>query len=696
MAVQFRISALASTLAEGGTYTFTLTPQAALSGALDVRWVIVPKGKVPITANDFSALTGTASFASSATAAQTVTITPTDDSVVEVSGEFEIQVYQVVSGGDDLLIASQDVVLTDDEAFTGVSASKLLGSGTANNFFFGNSNPLSAAGGNGDDVYVISRYQTGDVDEVDDAFGANIMKFDFEVEISSARATGRGGSKGEILLGTDASNPTATVEWNAPTAAGSTFSWKYQIGNGAVMTWAEFLTFLGPTTGTALTTAYTVASLATDSVTEGNVASKLLGSSVSEVFSFGGDGARSAAGGNGDDTYVITRYQTGDVDEVDDAFGANIMKFDFEVEISSARATGRGGSKGEILLGTDASNPTATVEWNAPTAAGNTFSWQYQIGDGAVMSWADFLTALGPTTGTALTTPFTVPGLGLISPGSYTALHAVDSAGDASTGSADTLVGTAAKELIQGGNEEDTISTGGGDDVVIGGYGKDAITLSVDASGNGAANTETVVYRYNTLTATTVQAADGGDTISGFRRGTDKFVFVELGEAYHIGTDAITNADGLTDTYLSGNFLDRITTANAVSPVVKGVVMLITDNKVDGVDLDDGLDDADIALGGRLGVQISFSDTGYKFGLADTGGQNEASGSQLTIWFDAESSKWLDDATNWDTVTGGSGGNYDNFNIDSLAGFRALFGDTDTNDDLLQFIIAGDLGVDIL
>ena len=411
MAVQFDISALAETLAEGGTYTFTLTPTGTLSGAVGIRWVIVPKGKVPITDNDFSAFTGTASFASGATASdvQTITITPTDDALAEVSGEFEIQVYQVVSGGgddDDLLIGSQDVTLTDDEAFTGVPASSLLGNSNANNFFFGDSNPRSAEGVIGDDVYVVSRYQTGDV-ILRDGFGTNTIKFDYGVDISSARKTGRSAGGAEVLFGTDAANPMGKMTWTAP-AGGATFDWKYQIGDGEVMTWAEFLAALGPTTGTALTNAYTVDALASDSVTGGNVASSLLGSDADEVFSFGGDGALSAEGVIGDDVYVVSRYQTGDV-ILRDGFGTNTIKFDFDVDISSARKTGRSAGGAEVLFGTDAANPMGKMTWTAP-AGGATFDWQYQIGDGEVMSWADFLTALGPTTGTALTTPFTVPG----------------------------------------------------------------------------------------------------------------------------------------------------------------------------------------------------------------------------------------------------------------------------------------------
>ena len=394
MTLQFNISGLALTLAEGGSYSFTLTPKGSLSAAMDIRWVIVPKGKVPITTNDFSAFEGTERFVSGATAAKTITITPTDDALAEVSGDFEIQIYQVVSGGD-ILIDSQDVVLTDDDDFSGVPASSLLGDDNANNFFFGSSNPLSAEGVTGDDVYVISRYQTGNV-ILRDGFGTNIIKFDYGVDISSARKTGRGTGGGEVLLGTDSSNPTAAVTWLKPT------NWEYQIGDSDVLSWADFLAALGPTTGTALTNVYTVDSLAGDSVAEGNEsASTLLGSSADEVFSFGGDGARSAEGVTGDDVYIITRYQTGNV-ILRDGFGTNIIKFDYGVDISSARKTGRGTGGGEVLLGTDAANPAAAVTWLKPAI------WKYQIADGAVLSWSQFLSALGPTTGTALTNAYTV------------------------------------------------------------------------------------------------------------------------------------------------------------------------------------------------------------------------------------------------------------------------------------------------
>ena len=384
MMIEFDISELAVTLAENGAYSFTVTPKAALSADVTIRWVIVPKGKIPITNNDFSALEGTASFTSGDTAAKTITITPTDDTLAEVSGEFAIQVYQVVAGGEDILLAIQDVTLTDDDGSSDASASTLPGNANVNNFFFGGSNPLDSEGVSGNDAYVISRYQTGDVD-LRDLFGKNIIRFDYGVEISSVSKLGFFGvGDGELLLGTDASAPTATVTWAGPA------NWQYQIGDSDPLTWAKFLEKLGLSgDGGTLTTPYRVASLAaSDSETGGNVASQLSGDRADEVFAFGGDGELEADGDEGDDIYIITRYQSDNV-ALNDADGTNIIKLDYGVEIISATKTGFGAGKGKLLLGTD-----VTVTWANPA---DSAYWQYQIGDGKVLGWSKFLAELGPT-----------------------------------------------------------------------------------------------------------------------------------------------------------------------------------------------------------------------------------------------------------------------------------------------------------
>ena len=100
---QFDISAFSLADAKDG-YSFTLTPRFAVVSDITIRWVIVPKGR--ITADDSSSLTGTFHFALGSTAAQTITIAPPYDN-------FEIQIYQIVSNGDDILLGSQEVTHED-------------------------------------------------------------------------------------------------------------------------------------------------------------------------------------------------------------------------------------------------------------------------------------------------------------------------------------------------------------------------------------------------------------------------------------------------------------------------------------------------------------------------------------------------------------------------------------------------------
>ena len=93
---------------------------------------------------------------------------------------------------------------------------------------------------------------------------------------------------------------------------------------------------------------------------------------------------------------------------------------------------------------------------------------------------------------------------------------------DANPDASNTITGTAATELIQGGDNRDTITTGGGGDTVIGGYGYDVITLG--------AGSDTVVMRFNSDGDANGnwRMNDGGDTIHNFKRGEDKLVFVDM------------------------------------------------------------------------------------------------------------------------------------------------------------------------
>lgn len=93
---------------------------------------------------------------------------------------------------------------------------------------------------------------------------------------------------------------------------------------------------------------------------------------------------------------------------------------------------------------------------------------------------------------------------------------------DANPDGENTITGTAAAELIQGGDDRDTITTGGGGDTIIGGYGYDEVTLG--------AGSDTVVMRFNSDADAdgSWRMDDGGDVIHNFKRGEDKLVFVDM------------------------------------------------------------------------------------------------------------------------------------------------------------------------
>ena len=84
------------------------------------------------------------------------------------------------------------------------------------------------------------------------------------------------------------------------------------------------------------------------------------------------------------------------------------------------------------------------------------------------------------------------------------------------------LTGTTADEYIKGTSGADTIASGGGADHIFGGAGNDGITLS-SASGS----VETIYYRFTSSDSGAWVASDGVDTITNFRRGEDRLVFLD-------------------------------------------------------------------------------------------------------------------------------------------------------------------------
>ena len=94
-------------------------------------------------------------------------------------------------------------------------------------------------------------------------------------------------------------------------------------------------------------------------------------------------------------------------------------------------------------------------------------------------------------------------------------------------GDDNTLSGTALAELIQGGDGDDSLIGLGGNDVFVGGLGDDTITLGAD--------TDEVIYRFDSDADGNWLGLDGSDVIHNFERGVDKLLFID------------NNPDGIND-----------------------------------------------------------------------------------------------------------------------------------------------------
>ncbi len=411
----FTTPTISATIAEGGSLTVTITPSSALGAATTVRWVIVPKGKTPISSNDFSSLTGTLSFTSGSNTAQTLTLTPTNDTALEVGETFELQLYQVVSGSDDIELATGMVTISDND--TGSFGGGVFGANAGGNIMSAASaQALTLNGLGGNDQYVVTRFQYGDVD-ITDGQGSNIVKFDFGVRITQVKEFATSGLLGTTINKVELTLSTGgVVSINSP-AGGIGF----QLGDGALIaTYAAFKTALGvsgtgSSTGSVLTMANDYAVTGSASVTApsqaGSISEVLGTTSLGDVSGFGHDADLSSNALGGNDQYVVTRFQYGDVD-ITDGQGSNIVKFDFGVRITQVKEFATSGLLGTTINKVELTLSTgAVVSINSPAGA-----FAFQLGDDQVIStYAAFKTALGATgngsaTGTVLTfTAKTIP-----------------------------------------------------------------------------------------------------------------------------------------------------------------------------------------------------------------------------------------------------------------------------------------------
>ena len=104
---------------------------------------------------------------------------------------------------------------------------------------------------------------------------------------------------------------------------------------------------------------------------------------------------RQANGAAGDDTFIVTRHQVADV-SIDDALGQNTIKFDDGVTITHVDPTIVSRRGRTITTEIDITLDTgAVINIPSPNSeVGGKFFYYYQLGDGHLMSYDDFITAI--------------------------------------------------------------------------------------------------------------------------------------------------------------------------------------------------------------------------------------------------------------------------------------------------------------
>ena len=382
----FKIEFVASTFTEGeasGVAQLRITWDAPVSAETELKWEILFKGFLPTNSDDYDALTGTVTVPQSAQGEMLVGIPIANDDIGEYTKEIAVRLSEGDSNTNtqDTIVPSEaSAVLKDDDPFLEASPYILVGGINDNVLTLGSTAEGSVQGLLGEDTYIVTRYQSAAVSIAE--FGNNILKLDNGVEVAGwvvGRDTGLLTlASGEII--------------RVPVVSG----WQFQIGDGEILTLAEFEAAIGvPANPGDPFVSYIVETYLPAEVGDGHDANSLIvGTGSQDVFTAGEDGPSNLQGLIGSDTYIITRFQSAAVSIAE--FGANVLKLDVGLEVAGwvvGRDTG---------LLTLASGEIVRV----PVVSG----WQFQIGDGEILTLAEFEAAIGvPSDPSDSFTPFTVP-----------------------------------------------------------------------------------------------------------------------------------------------------------------------------------------------------------------------------------------------------------------------------------------------
>ena len=241
---RFTVTSLQDTVEEGNDLSFTLTPVSALGAETTVRWEIVLDGKLPASPSFFPALSGTVTFQAGAPTGQTVTIATNDDLFISENRSFSVRLIEVAGGNTETQIGdNRAVTLIDDDTSRSFANIFIPATGEHDTLVFGSSYTYrSVSGAGGDDAFIITRHQRGDL-SISDSLGGHIIKFDEGVEIThvdqnSLIGFGNVQVISAIALTLDTG---AVITVPSPTTiTGGMHRYRYQLGDGEAQIYADF------------------------------------------------------------------------------------------------------------------------------------------------------------------------------------------------------------------------------------------------------------------------------------------------------------------------------------------------------------------------------------------------------------------------------------------------------------------------